>query len=130
MSDNLPINLHPTSLNFLSLLKILYSSMREAISSGARATIAKHIVPVLALRGSRGKQSRLTSKSHIRSSSSRGTNISSSAKSASLIPDYLVPVPHSPIRSSKKSAIFYSILFVKTQISLEGGFEPDLNGFL
>jgi hypothetical protein len=66
----------------------------------------------------------------IRSSSSRGTNISSSPKSASLIPDYLVPVPHSPIRSSKKSAIFYSILFVKTQISLEGGFEPDLNGFL
>ena len=61
----------------------------------------------------------------IRSSSSRGTNISSSPKSASLIPYYPIPVPYSRIRSSKNSAIFYSKL-----LRPEGGFEPDLNGFL
>jgi hypothetical protein len=62
---------------------------------------------------------------NIRSSSSRGTNISSSPKSASLIPCYPIPVAYSRIRSSKNSAIFYSKLFWP-----EGGIEPDLNGFL
>ena len=56
----------------------------------------------------------------IRSSSFRGTNISSSLKHTSLIPDYQIPVPYSRIRSSKNSAIFYSKLFVKTQISPQG----------
>ena len=51
MSDNLVINPHAESLNFLSL--------REAVSSEARAT----------------KQSSLTSKNHIRSSSFLGTNM-------------------------------------------------------
>ena len=46
----------------------------------------------------------------IRSSSLRGTNISSSPKSASLTPNYPIPVPYSRIRSSKNTAIFYSKL--------------------
>ena len=93
----------------------------------------------------------------IRSYSLRGTNISSSPKSASLIPYYPIPVPYSHIRSSKNSAIFYSILSKMPSVlfgaavlfgkstagrvakypkgkphlnGLEGGFEPDLNGFL
>ena len=59
---------------------------------------------------------------NIRSSSSRGTNISSSPKSASLTPDYPIPLPYSPIRSSKNLSIFYSKL-----LRPEGGFELDLN---
>ena len=99
---------------------------------------------------------------------------SSSPKSSSLILYYPIPVPYSRIRSSKNSAIFYSILSempsaclgaktpsvllvdagcpsrrgvthgypkqssfdwtggrVEPQLNgLEGGFEPDLNGFL
>ena len=39
-----------------------------------------------------------------------GTNISSSSKSASLIPYYPIPVSYSRNRSSKNSAIFYSKL--------------------
>ncbi len=54
----------------------------------------------------------------------QGTNISSSPKSASLILYYPIPVPYSPIRSSKNLAIFYSKL-----LGPEGGIEPDLNGF-
>ena len=65
----------------------------------------------------------------IRSSSLRGTNISSSPKSGSLIPDYPIPIPYSRIRSSQNPAIFYSKLFGKIRISPEGGIEPDLNGF-
>ncbi len=53
----------------------------------------------------------------IRSSSLCGTNIASSPTSASLIPEYPIPVPYSRIRSSKNSAIFYSKLF-----GSEGGF--------
>ena len=86
----------------------------------------------------------------IRSSSSRGTNISSSPKSASLIPYFPIPIPFSLIRSSKNTAIFYSKLIMKSiagrvakyseayPVDLkgkpqlnesEGGFEPDLNYF-
>jgi len=75
----------------------------------------------------------------IRSSSFRVTNISSSPKS-----DYPIPVPYFRIRSSKNSAIFYSKLIMEPirwrgakysksepQLNgLEGGFEPDLNGYL
>ena len=46
----------------------------------------------------------------IRSSSLRGTNISSSPKSASLIPYYPIPVPYSRIPSSKNLTNFYSKL--------------------
>jgi hypothetical protein len=46
----------------------------------------------------------------IRSSLLFGTNISSSPKSASLIPYYPITIPHSRIRSSKNLAIFYSKL--------------------
>jgi hypothetical protein len=109
MSDTLVINPHPASLNFLSLSKILCSPVREAVSSGARAT----------------KQSRLTSKSHIRSSSSRGMNTPIVSARRAFYPTI---AKHSeahpadargkqssvtfkgPIRSSKNSAIFYSKL--------------------
>src|SRR6202142_4085583 len=64
----------------------------------------------------------------IRFSSYRVTNISSSRKSASLIPYYPIPVPYSRIRSSKYLANFYSKLFGKTQILFEGRVEPQLNG--
>jgi hypothetical protein len=61
----------------------------------------------------------------IRSSSYRGTNISSSLRSASLIPDYSIPIPKyrisffSRIRSSKNSANFYSKLSKTPSVLLE-----------
>jgi len=108
MSDNLFINLQHASLNYSSQLPFVSPRM------GIRTSSFLEDAEFYSRRADAECSSR---RFRVPFPVRHGTNISSSPKSASLIPDYPIPVPYSRIRSSTEMKFFYSKLSKALRIS-------------